>query len=1655
MLRKLLSVFFSIAQTGGPWFYWDGTRSRSGSLLLTRLPSVLGVAFFSAAIVQLSAQNAATSVSVDASANQRAINPNVYGVCYAGQSDVAALNPPLNRAGGNEMSEYNWQIDALNKGSDWYWESYLQSSPQTAGGSLDTFIQDTHSANVGSEPMITIPMQSYIATLGPNPNPNSASIWSYSVKKYGTQEYDSSDNLNGNDPYQADAGSGLSAATGKYIVNNPLDAYVPNSVSIQQAWVQHLTGKWGLSTTPTGVKYYILDNEPSLWNSTHRDIHPSPETYEEEYNDIVAYATAIRAADPNAKIVAPEEWVWWAMYESGLDQKNGTGTGSDYATHNNTYYYPWLLQQLSAYQQKNGTKLIDVLSVHCYNQIPGGIDDSASGQATRNRYTRILWDPNYADPSWEGTLGINGGVENWIPQMKNWVNQYYPGLDIGCTEYNWGDETALNGATTQADVEGIYGVYGFDLATRWTVPANPSPTYLAMEMYRNYDGKLSTFGDTSVSATVANPDNLSAFAAVRSSDGALTVMVINKQQGSTPVTVSLANFSTTGTAQAYQISSATQTSINSLGSVPVASNAISTTVPSQSITLFVIPAGSVTTAPTAPTGLAATVGNGTVTLTWNAGGGATSYTVSRGSASGGPFTAIGTVTSPSPTTFTNTGLTNGTTYYYVVSGTNSIGTGPNSAPVAATPIVPPTFAVSASALPNPVTQNASTTVSATVQCTANSLTNGTVQMIILDPNGNVALTQNFTAQSFTTNQSQTYTASLTPTLAGTYTVEVGVFSATGQQWSLNTSAGTITVNSALAFTASATASPTSITTSGSSTISVSVKDTGTIGLTNGIVQLLVIDPSGNQIVQQNWTGENITAGGTLPLTYTFTPSSLSPPATTTGAYTVDIGVFNSTWSTDYYWNGGAATITVTAGTTTPSAPTGLTATPANGSVALSWTASTGATSYNVYRGTTSGGESTTPIASGIATTSYSDPSVTNGSKYYYKVAAVNTAGTGALSAEASATPEPAIPSAPAGLTATAGSASVSLSWTASTGATSYNVYRGTAAGGENTTPIASGITATSYSDTSVTNGTKYFYKVAAVNTAGTSTLSAEASATPEPAIPSAPIGLAATASNASVSLSWTASSDATSYNVYRGTAAGGESTTPIASGITAVSYTDTSVTNGTKYFYKVAAVNSGGTSALSAEASATPEPGVPSAPTGLVATVNNASVSLSWTASSGATSYNVYRGTTSGGESTTPIANAITAASYSDITVTNGTTYFYRVAAVNAGGTSALSAEASATPEPGIPSAPASLAATASNASVSLSWTASTGATSYNVYRGTAAGGESTTPIASGITATSYSDTSATNGTTYFYKVAAVNAGGTSALSAEASATPESGTSTPFTPTVTVTPASATPDSGSRLSVTASVAGAGGTPTGTVTLSGGGYTSMAETLANGSYAFSIPANSLSPGTDALTVSYSGDANYAGDTGTASVTVMASAFSLVASAPAPVAPGLPATSTVTVSTATAYSGTVALACALTSSPAGATDLPTCSSGSSLMTLGGGTTTGMATVTVNSTPASIATARPGADGKGSGWAGGAVLAFLVFLGIPARRRSWRLMLSVLVLMAALGSLTACSSALHFSGTSQQVTTAGNYTFTVTGTGSPLVSPAPTTTFTLTIN
>ncbi len=378
---------------------------------------------------------------------------------------------------------------------------------------------------------------------------------------------------------------------------------------------------------------------------------------------------------------------------------------------------------------------------------------------------------------------------------------------------------------------------------------------------------------------------------------------------------------------------------------------------------------------------------------------------------------------------------------------------------------------------------------------------------------------------------------------------------------------------------------------------------------------------------------------------------------------------------------------------------------------------------------------------------------------------MNGGGESPNSAQVSATPQASPPAAPTGLTATPGNAQVALTWTASAGATSYNVKRATVSGGPYAV-VASPVS-NSYTNTGLTNGTTYYYVVSAVNGGGESPNSAQVSATPQASPPAAPTGLTATPGNAQVALTWTASAGATSYNVKRATVSGGPYAV-VASPVSN-SYTNTGLTNGTTYYYVVSAVNGGGESPNSAQVSATPQASPPAAPTGLTATPGNAQVALTWTASAGATSYNVKRATVSGGPYAVVASPAST--SYTNTGLTNGTTYYYVVSAVNGGGESPNSAQVSATPQASPPAAPTGLTATPGNAQVALTWTASAGATSYNVKRATVSGGPYA--VVASPASTSYTNTGLTNGTTYYYVVSAVNGGGESPNSAQVSATPQ------------------------------------------------------------------------------------------------------------------------------------------------------------------------------------------------------------------------------------------------------------------------------------------
>ena len=591
------------------------------------------------------AQNPTASISVDVNANRRPIDPRIYGIAYGTTAQLQDLNVPLNRYGGNNSSRYNWQLNADNRANDWYFESIGDSS-SVAGERGSTFISTTQSG--GARPMITIPMLDWIAKLGSN----RSKLASFSQAKYGAQT--------GNDwQWYPDAGNGILQSTNQPITNNdPNDANTGNNSTFQGQWVQAIVNQFG-AASGQAPRYFILDNEPSIWHSTHRDVHPIGATMEEMRNRMLDYGSSVRSIDPNASIVGPEEWGWSGYLLSGYDQQYGSQHGwsfmPDRSNHGGMDYLPWLLQEL----KNDGRHLLDIFTVHYYPQ--GGEfsnDTSTSMQQTRNRSTRSLWDPNYTDPTW-----INDKVM-LIPRLRNWANTYYyAGTPIGITEYNWGAESHINGATTQADILGIFGREGLDLAARWTTPDASTPTYKAMKMYRNYDGNRSTFGDVSISATGPNPDNVAVFAAQRMSDGTVTIMVISKYlSGTTQVSIALSNFSASGTAQVYQLTSSN--AITRMSDLSFGGSTVSFTAPAQSITLLVLPNGTPNAPPQAVASGTPTSGIAPLTVnfssagsndpdgsiasySWNFGDGSALSTVPSPShvySSPGTFTAVLTVT---------------------------------------------------------------------------------------------------------------------------------------------------------------------------------------------------------------------------------------------------------------------------------------------------------------------------------------------------------------------------------------------------------------------------------------------------------------------------------------------------------------------------------------------------------------------------------------------------------------------------------------------------------------------------------------------------------------------------------------------------------------------------------------------------------------------------------------------------------------------------------------------------------------------------------------------------------------------------------------------------------------------------------------------------
>lgn len=471
----------------------------------------------------------------------------------------------------------------------------------------------------------------------------------------------------------------------------------------------------------------------------------------------------------------------------------------------------------------------------------------------------------------------------------------------------------------------------------------------------------------------------------------------------------------------------------------------------------------------------------------------------------------------------------------------------------------------------------------------------------------------------------------------------------------------------------------------------------------------------------------------------------------------------------------------------PGAPSALTATAlSTTSIRLDWTdGSSNEDEFRIQRKNSTSGVFEDYDTVPANTTTYTDGGLTADTLYEYRVYAHNGGGNSGFSNQASARTHPNPPTAPSNFVATAQSqSSIRLTWQDnSTNETSFRLSRSTD-GSTFTTLVVVGANVTNYTDQGLSTNTQYFYRLVATNLGGDST-AVDANAFTHPNPPTAPTGLQAQAlSQTSIRLTWTdAASTETGFRIERRTA----SSQFAAVGTAAQNATMFVDTNGlvadTAYTYRIAAVNDGGNSTFSNDATATTLPNPPVAPSNLTVSVPAGGVSasavgstqltLNWVdQSDNETGFKIERRTAITGFAQVGMVGA-NVTTFTDQNLSPQTLYFYQVKATNAGGDSAASNEASGTTLPNPPSvAPNNLTATAiSSTQIRLNWTeAIPDETGFKIERGTTSANLVAVGTA-GQNATEFLDSGLTPNTTYFYQVRATNSGGDSAASNVANAT--------------------------------------------------------------------------------------------------------------------------------------------------------------------------------------------------------------------------------------------------------------------------------------------
>lgn len=479
----------------------------------------------------------------------QSIKSGIYGVAAAPGDALKSLAVEGNRWGGNTASRYNWDLgNVWNVGSDWFFRNQ-----EIEKNAWHSFISS--SLAYCEQVIITIPLLGYVAKDGTS--------YSYSVQKYGLQEEC--------DPSLPDAGNGISANGGTSVHNNPLDASVVAGPEFMVSWIREMRHEFP-EAMAAGRIILALGNEPMLWNKTHRDVHPEPVSYDSYLKRFIGMAKAVRGEAPGVLIAGPELWGWPAYFQSARDRESPGEP--DREAHAGLDFIPWFLKKLSEYEEEHGIRLLDILSIHYYPQAVGVLQNEITQGAVLNRIhaPRSLYDQNYKAPSW-----IDDYI-HLIPRMKQWVDRYYPGLEVAVTEYKWGAENHISGALALADTLGTFGVLGVHSACYWQYPEPDSLAAQVFAMYTNVNGRGLSFGDQSVpviqtSDRSAQDSHIRVFAARskrETGDDMFGVIIVNKDGRERPVELNLPTDSAPNLCESYCLTPGA-TSITQCNLSPVSS----------------------------------------------------------------------------------------------------------------------------------------------------------------------------------------------------------------------------------------------------------------------------------------------------------------------------------------------------------------------------------------------------------------------------------------------------------------------------------------------------------------------------------------------------------------------------------------------------------------------------------------------------------------------------------------------------------------------------------------------------------------------------------------------------------------------------------------------------------------------------------------------------------------------------------------------------------------------------------------------------------------------------------------------------------------------------------------------------------------------------